>query len=217
LGCAESCAGAGLGGRHARGGVPVVDRGPFGVPRRLPAQRVDIDGGVVGVLDRDPITGPLGVLLCGGGGAEVVGFDALVGCGWLGVGFDDEGDEDGLAPCASLMAPSLGRSVREVPPWIAAPLGRSVLPRLALVEAAAALFVSGRGGWPAVLLQAAQTRAAATAVAAALAGATVPRIGMDATVAKRTPVREDSFLRARGVRRDPFTVSGRGGFSLDNR
>jgi hypothetical protein len=58
------------------------------------------------------------------------------------------------------------------------------LPALVPLEETTALFVSGPGGWLAVLLQAAQTRAAATAVAAALAGATVPRIGMDATVAK---------------------------------
>ena len=47
-----------------------------------PSQRVDIDGsGVVGVPDRDPITGPPGVLLCGGGGAEVVVDFGVVGCG----------------------------------------------------------------------------------------------------------------------------------------
>lgn len=175
------------------------------------------------MADRDPITGPPGVLLCGGGGAEVAGFGAVVGCGWVGAGPDEGecaaevGDE---AACASSMAPPLGRSAGEVPPGIGAPLGRSVSVGLALVEAAAALFVSGPGGWPPVppqAVQTAQTRAAATAVAAALAGATVPRIGMDATVVKRTPSREDSFLRARGVRRDPSTVSGRGGFSLDNR
>jgi len=172
------------------------------------------------VADRDPITGPPGVLLCGGGGAEVAGFGAVVGCARVEAGSGEgecaaeAGDE---AACASLMAPPLGRSAGEVPPGIGAPLGRSASVGLALVEAAAALFVSGLGGWPPVPPQAAQTRAAATAVAAALAGATVPRIGMDATVAKRTPSREDSFLRARGVRRDPFTVSGRGGFSLDNR
>ncbi|ACU77037.1 hypothetical protein Caci_8214 [Catenulispora acidiphila DSM 44928] len=46
------------------------------------SQRVDIDGaGGVDVPDREPMTGPLGVLLCGGGGAAVVGFGAVVGCG----------------------------------------------------------------------------------------------------------------------------------------
>ena len=148
-------------------------------------QRVDITGdGVVGVPDRDPITGPLGVLLCGGAGGGAVVFGADVGCGRVGPGFDDGAEVEDEAACESLMAPPLGRSPEEVPPCIAAPLGRSVPLEPVPVEAVAgALFVSGPG-WGAVLLQAAQTRAAATAVAAALAGATVPRIGMDATVAK---------------------------------
>ena len=166
-------------------------------PLRVSAsQRVDIDGGGEEV-DRDPMIGPVGVLLCGGGGgALVVGFGGDVGCGCVGTGvFDcgeDAADEDG---CESLMAPPLGRSPEDVEPCASgSPLGRSValepspeplleLPPLPVVETAA-LLVSCPGGWLAVLLQAAQTRAATTAVAAALAGATVPRIGMDATVAK---------------------------------
>ncbi|WP_370363728.1 hypothetical protein [Catenulispora sp. GP43] len=177
-----------------------------GALRRRPAQRVDIDGGGGGVVfDRDPITGPVGVLLCGGGGgADVVGFGADVGCGCVGAGsFDrDEVAVAGEEACESLMDPPLGRSsveAVEAPPGaIAAPLGRSEsLGAPAPVEETAALFVSGAGCWLAVLLQAAQTRAAATAVAAALAGATVPRIGMDATVAKWTAMREDSYACTR--------------------
>lgn len=148
-------------------------------------------------LEREPITGPLGVLLCGGAGGVVpVGFGAeLVGCGWLGTGlFDVEDDawDEPVETCPSLMAPSLGRSADEVPPCaIGAPLGRSVPPAALLApDGAEALFVSWAGGWLAPPPQAtqtvhtAQTRAATTAVAAALAGATVPRIGMVATVAK---------------------------------
>lgn len=157
------------------------------------------------VFDRDPITGPLGVLLCGGGGAEVVGFGADVGCGWVGAGFLDRDEVAEVADeeaCESLMDPPLGRSSDVVPPGsIAAPLGRSASPEAsAPVVETTALFVSGAGWWPAALPQAtqtAQTRAAATAVAAALAGATVPRIGMDATVAKRTAMREDSYACTR--------------------
>lgn len=154
-------------------------------------QRVDIEGGGVDgpPLDRDPITGPVGVLLGGGaGGAEVVGLGAEVGCGRLDSGvFEGADEDDAFFFCESLMAPPLGRSPEvAVPCTIAAPLGRSEPPGPAVpvaLEETAALFVSGAGGWLSVLLQAAQTRAAATAVAAALAGATVPRIGMDATVA----------------------------------
>lgn len=169
--------------------------------RRLPPcarpavrQRVDIDGGgVEAPLDRDPITGPLGVVLCGAGGGVVVGLGGEVGCGWLGAGVfeaEDEAEELGVT-CASLMEPSLGRSAEVLPvlPPCAsgAPVGRSVSEgRDAPVapDETEALLVSCAGDWLTVLLQAAQTRAATTAVAAALAGATVPRIGMEPTVAK---------------------------------
>jgi hypothetical protein len=138
--------------------------------------------------------GPVGVVLCGGGGggALVVGFGADVGSGC--VGAFDPGEEAADEGCReSLMAPPLGRSPGDVgsePCAKGSPLGRSVPPELLPESAAlpvdetAALLVSCPGGWLTVLLQAAQTRAATTAVAAALAGATVPRIGMDATVAK---------------------------------
>lgn len=109
-------------------------------------------GGVEGtVLDREPITGPVGVtLVCGGGGgAEVVGFEAVVGSGWLGGGatgaFEVE-ERAGEEGCESLMAPPLGRSPGEVASCaIGAPLGRSVSPVLALVETAA-LFARCPGG-----------------------------------------------------------------------
>ena len=121
-------------------------------PGRRGYQRVDIEGGGVGPpLDRDPITGPLGVLLCvdGAGGGVVVGLGADVGCGWLGaVVFDaeDPAEDDG---CESLMAPPLGRSSDDVPPCASgSPLGRSVSLVLAALgpEETAALFVSGPGG-----------------------------------------------------------------------
>lgn len=123
-------------------------------------QRVDIDGGGVEgpPLGRDPITGPVGVVLCGGGGGVVVvGFGGVVGWGWLGTGSFEEGGgadlpvEDGC-DCESLMAPPLGRSPGDVPPCaIGSPLGRSVLgPSVSLepapVEEIAALFVSCPGG-----------------------------------------------------------------------
>jgi hypothetical protein len=142
------------------------------------------------VYDRDPITGPVGVVLCGGGGGvEVVGLGGVVGCGCVGagscaaVGADDDAAVEEGAACASLMAPPLRSSGALEPCSIGAPLGRSagLLPPVD----ATAFLVSCPGCWL-VLLQAAaaQTRAAATAVAAALAGATVPLVGMDATVAK---------------------------------
>jgi hypothetical protein len=142
------------------------DDPPPARPAALSPHRVDIDGGgVVGVPDRDPITGPPGVLLCGGGGAEAVDFGAFVGCGWLGAG-SGEGEcaAEDEAVCASLMAPPLGRSTGEVPPGIGAPLGRSesvgpvaVRPVSdGLVPVEAGLFASGPGGWPTVPPQAAQ-------------------------------------------------------------
>ncbi|MEZ0107340.1 hypothetical protein ABH920_001331 [Catenulispora sp. EB89] len=119
-------------------------------------QRVDIDGGGVEgpPLGRDPITGPVGVVLCGGGGGAVVVDFGVVGCGWVGAGsFEDGGGVDLLADddCAwaSLMEPPLGRSPGDVPPCaIGAPLGRSVSlePLPAPVEEITALFVSCPGG-----------------------------------------------------------------------
>jgi len=120
----------------------------------------------------------------------VVGLGAVVGSGWVGAGvFDGEEAVGEAGTCESLMDPSLGRSAEEVLPPCAsgAPLGRPASPGLDAPvppDETEALLVSCAGGWLTVLLQAAQTRAATTAVAAALAGATVPRIGMDATVAK---------------------------------
>jgi hypothetical protein len=157
-------------------------------------------GGAEDPPGRDPITGPLGVVLCGVLGAVVVGLGVDVGCGWVGTGsFDRPGvlavlavvAEGAEEACESLMEPSLGRSPCAGslcdPCSSGAPLGRSVAPGpppLLAFDDTTALFVNCPGGWLTGLLQAAQTRAAATAVAAALAGATVPRIGMDATVAK---------------------------------
>jgi hypothetical protein len=166
----------------------------FGNP---PPQRVDIEGGgLEPPPGREPITGPVGVVLCGGGAAVVlVGLGVDVGCGRGGAGLfagavvDGAADEDDAEEaCWSLMDPSVGRS-----PWpgsadepcsSGAPLGRSAAPGLLAFDDTTALLVNCPGGWLTGLLQAAQTRAAATAVAAALAGATVPRIGMVATVAK---------------------------------
>ncbi|MFL6114606.1 MAG: hypothetical protein ACJ786_25115 [Catenulispora sp.] len=70
---------------------------------------------------------------------------------------------------------------------------------------------------PEQMAQAAQTRAAATAVATALAGARVPRFSMDATVAKGGGHAGGTRWRARGGRRDCSTVSARDRFWLDNR
>ena len=134
-------------------------RGPFGFLGRWPGrgrnpQRVDIEGGGVELFERDPITGPVGVLVCGGGGgAVVVGFGGVVGFGRVGGGSLAEGggaevlvDED--CGCESLMTPPLGRSACDVPPGaIGSPLGRSVSLELvpAPVEEITALFVSCPG------------------------------------------------------------------------
>ncbi|MEY9861293.1 hypothetical protein ABH935_006933 [Catenulispora sp. GAS73] len=114
-------------------------------------QRVDIDGGGVEgpPVGRDPITGPVGVVLCGGGGG--VDFGGVVGCGCVGGCFEEGGgagvlaeDEDG---CESLMEPPLGRSLGDVPSCASgSPLGRSVSLEPAPVEEIAALFVSCPGG-----------------------------------------------------------------------
>lgn len=211
---------------------------PEPCPSPADSYRVDIDGGADDdPPGRDPIVGPPGSLLAVvpgcvlGGGA--VGFGAEVGCGLLPVvpGFVVDFDADGA--CESLMDPPSRPDPCEASDAAGTP-GSSgaatdedcdsgdplgTVPFAAAVEAPL-LFDRLPGFWSAGLPQAAmkaQTRAAATAVAAALASATVPRLGMDATVAKTGRHAGGTRRCARCVRRDCSTVSGRDGFSLDNR
>jgi hypothetical protein len=171
----------------------------------------------------------LPVVLCGVVGGAAVGLGAEVGCGLLpvGAGFvEDFGVDEG---CESLIEPACRPEPCDEDPEAGGTPGASAeedcdsgdpLGAAAPPVEVSALFVSCPAGWSAGLPQAAkgaQTRAAATAVAAALASATVPRIGMDATVAKTGRHAGGTRLRARCVRRDCSTVSAGDGFSLDNR
>ncbi|WP_344663722.1 hypothetical protein [Catenulispora yoronensis] len=204
---------------------------------------MDIDGGgtVEVPPDREPMTGPVGdgelVLLCGVLGGVAVGLGAVLGCALpvLPVGgfaeLFDAGAGESLIDPASRPEPCDEDPAgfadegcdSGAPPGDRSSALREPEPEPAPAVDPAALFVSWPGGEPALLPQAAQqaqtaqTRAAATAVAAALAGATVPRFGMDATVAKTGRHAGGTRRRARCVRRDCSTVSARDGFSLDNR
>ena len=147
---------------------------------------------------RDPSEGPLGGAVgCGG----VVGAD-LVEKLWIGgcvVVVCDAGVEPrrllGVGrPSAEVEGPAGGSAVEASTADCSVPAGgvcsEGKAPPFVAVAATGPeeLFESCAGGWFTGLLQAmqaAQTRAAVTAVTAALAGITVP-LGMDATVAKAT-------------------------------
>lgn len=168
------------------------------------------------------------MLLCGVVGGAAVGLGAEVGCGLVPVvvGFVAVLDPDVAG--ASLIDPACRPDPCDDDPEAGGTPGTSVeepfdngdpletpAPPLELPA-----LVSRPGVCPPDCPQApneAQTRAAATAVAAALASATVPRLDMDATVAKTGRHPGGTRRRARWVRRDCSTVSGRDGFSLDNR
>jgi len=170
---------------------------------------VDIDGGAEEEPPppgRDPMVGPVGLglaVVCDGVLGGVVGLGAerlLLDAGFSEL-FDAEAGRESLIDPASRSEPgaedpAAGGSATSVTDedWESgAPLGTRLVP--VPVEPSAPAFLvwlsfDCPGDCVPLLLHAAhtphtaQTRAAATAVAAALASAWVPRFGMDATVAK---------------------------------